>query len=180
MRTARHRVALTVEILIIFATCANCAFGKGCSSGSQVLLTYSEQGPPTPVHVSICSPQGKMFVVSFDPFPDVEDHIAVLDLVLNPPSGRGKNVNLLAVDRPLHGYQLFNFGAGDYVDGAKDSTYGEERTIEISNMKAKLVVDVVDVDVAKKKRDLGNPDEWFRKLTLKISMKEGSQSPVAK
>jgi hypothetical protein len=100
-----------------------------------------------------------------------------LDLVLQPPRTRDEDVNLLVVNEKWHGFQPYTFGAADFVNGAKDSTLGEERTVNIPGLQAQLVVDVIEVKVEAESPDqLGKTHYWFSKLVLRISMRESNKS----
>jgi hypothetical protein len=162
---------------MVFMACSNCAFGKGCNAPTQVLLTYSEKIASSPEPILLCSSGGRTFLVSFYSWVNIEQHVGALDLILQSPSKRDKNVNLLVVNDKWHGYQPYTFGAADYVHGAMDSEFGEERTINIPHFPVQLIVDVIEVQVgAEKPDDLGKIHYRFHKLVLRISMKDSGQN----
>jgi len=177
MRSFNSKFAVTLVILIALVACGSFAFGK-CSTPSQVSLVYSEQAPPSDQTLLLCSPDGKTFVVSFNPWVDVQRHVGELDLVLQPLRKRGSDVNLLIVNRRWHGYQPYTFGAADYVNGAMNSVSGEERIISIPHSQDELVTDVMEVQVEREEPDqLGKIHYRFVKLALHVSMRERGRSP---
>ena len=177
MRLINSQCTVTIAVLIAFMACSSCVFGK-CTTSSQVSLIYSDQASSTDQTLLLCSPDGQTFVVSLDPSVDVQHHVAELNLVLQPLGKKRSDVNLLIVNRRWHGYQPYTFGAADYVKRAKNSVFGEERTINIPHSQTQLVADVTEVQVEAEKPDqLGKIHYRFIKLVLRISMREKGRIP---
>ena len=178
MQPINFRYVVSLTILIAFLACSSGGLGQRCSAPAQISLIYSEQAPSSNKALVLCSPDGQSFSVSFDPRVDVQHHVVELDLVLQTLRKKGSNSNLLIVNRSWHGYQPFTFGAADYVEGAENSVFGEERTIGIPHSRNQLIADVTEARVeAEKPDELGKIHYRFVRLVLRISVQDRSRAP---
>jgi hypothetical protein len=93
-----------------------------------------------------------------------------LELILQEPGKKPDHSNLLDWTGNLHGYQPYDFGAWDFVNGAQKSSYGQSRVIKLRKLGMEMHVKVIKVHVEPTSADSSQePNYQFNDLTLEIT-----------
>ena len=127
------------------------------------------------------SSAGVTYRLSLVPDLDVGNHVVVLELFLQKSAGTNGDANLLYPSGRWHGYQPFFFAASDFAHGAKKSSYGDTRVMNLPKLGITIRAKVVDVNV--KPTPAGSPQELpcqFDSLTLEISTQRLAEGTTGK
>lgn len=134
------------RVLGAFVLLSVCATGTCCApdpAPDSATVTYSRQSPSAATPVFVTSASGVRYRLWLKPERDVNDKVIVLELVMQKATSRKSSPNLLN-PHGRHGYQPFDFAASDFANGAKLSSYGENRSMDLPNLHMKLQIRVND------------------------------------
>jgi len=175
-----NKLRISVRTLLLVVLVGTCVAESQNASSSRGVLVFSAKPSPHPSSFLLKSSRGVTYRLSLVPDYDVEKHVVVLGLVLQRPSEREDDMNLLDSTEKLHGYQPYDFAASDFAEGAQKSIYGESRIIDLPKLGMHIRVKVADVHVeptsAGGSQVLGYQ---FEELTLEITtqiLAEGSSN----
>jgi hypothetical protein len=88
------------------------------------------------------------YVLSLEPEPDVENHVVVAQLVLRRVGSKPDADNLLQPSGRWRGLQAYYFAANDLAHGAKDSAFGQTRTLSLAKLGLLVRVTITDAKVS--------------------------------
>jgi hypothetical protein len=95
----------------------------------------------------------KAYILWLEPEYTTHKDLAGVDLVLNEGDRRDPRSNLLAPSRNWHGIQLFEFGAGDLIQGPDKAFYGVSRTLPARDRGFGVQVKVLRANVSEIPKD---------------------------
>jgi hypothetical protein len=151
----------SILMLLLGVVVGTCIARTEQATLNQVTLVYSAKLSPHSNTVLLKSPHGVTYQLSL--VPDGDD----LVLTLEKPGRRPDQSNLLDWTGRLHGYQPYDFGAWDFVNGVPKSIYGESRVIKLRKLGMEMRVKVVEVHVEPTADESGYQ---FEDLTLEITI----------
>lgn len=115
----------------------------------RAFLHFSSEPVTSQASVEANVPEkGEIYCLSLEPDFDVRHHVISLFLVFRRSSDRTTAGNLLDTTGALHGYQRYIFAASDFARGARQSMYGERRTIVLDRLGLMFRIDVTSSAVS--------------------------------
>jgi len=173
-----RRFVLTVLIVVTLCSVSHAA-AKPRIIPLLTRATFSAKSADSTWSVPVKSTDGRVvYVLSLDSdvFYTKGQHVGGLELVLRHPHDSADAQNLLARIRNWHGAQPFLFDAADLKNGARDSVYGERRSISIDRLRLVVRIVVLKAEVS---RDLAWPGDSYQLdgLDLQIEVDNASDEP---
>jgi len=139
-------------------------------------FVFSSKSGVIPLFVLIRTPDVPAgFRLSLDPDYDIHHNITVLVLSLRHQSDSADASNLLDPTGRSHGYQSYIFAASDFVYGARQSLYGEKRTVILDQLGLHLRIDVSKASVEViPERSMVEPTYRFNRLSVGVDVRGGA------
>lgn len=110
-------------------------------------VTFAAQQPEQKWSLPVYASNGHVeYVLSLEPDFDVGGHVVTVELVMRRAGAKDDSPDLLRGN--LHGLQASDFAANDLAHGAKNSAFGEERTMPLAKLGLLLRVAVKDATVS--------------------------------
>jgi len=165
-------------VFVVLAATALCvpsnAAGKPRIIPLRTSATFSAQFPDSRWSVPIKSTDGHtVYTLSLEPYRDVKNHIAGLDLELRFAHDMSDAPNLLEPVGRWHGLQAFNFAGTDFAQGAEKSGFGENRTIYVKRADLMVRIDVSKAVVSQ----VSTGEYQFDRLDLQIDVYNAPSGP---
>ena len=109
--------------------------------------TFTAQQPQQRWSLPIHASDGHVaYILSLEPDFDVGGHVVTVELVMRRAGAKADAPDLIR--GKLHGLQPLDFAANDLAHGAKNSVFGEQRTMSLTKLGLLLRVTVTDVTVS--------------------------------
>jgi len=139
-------VIYSLLVLLAFAPFRS-AVAADDSATRQGVLIYSLQSSPAENSITLKLLGGKPYHLALSRELDAQNHVVVLDAVLEKGNKTHAERNLLNTSPKSHGYQPHLFAALDFANGIEKSAYGNLRVISLPELGISVELKVLEVKV---------------------------------